>query len=97
MKKTDILTTAVIAILGVVISFVLCNYLLGDPDEEIVSFQSLSEVIDPNIEEPNKEIFNPESINPTVEIFIGNCQDIDMDGKLSDEELTECRTKNVRN
>ena len=95
MKRNDIALTVAVAIIGVIISFVLCNFIFGDPDKEEITFTSLSSTIEASVEEPNREIFNPSSINPTVEIYIGNCQDIDMDGELSDEEQTECRTKNV--
>ena len=89
MKKSDILTVIMVATVGTVVAAVLCNMLLGNPDDKSVSFKNIT-VVDPELAEPDPEVFNIEAINPTVEVYVGNCVDQDQDGKLSDEELAVC-------
>ncbi|MBR0460653.1 hypothetical protein IJI91_01530 [Candidatus Saccharibacteria bacterium] len=89
MKQNDILTVAVIAISGFVVSLILCNVLLGDPDEKSVSFTTI-EPISNEIAEPNPEVFNLKAINPTVEVYVGQCEDWDRNGTIDDAEWQAC-------
>ena len=70
--KTDLFTSIGIAIVGAVIGFFICNLLLG-PIEQI-SFKSVSTNVDANLAEPNVDVFNYKALNPTVEVFVGNCE-----------------------
>ncbi len=89
MKKSDILTVIMVATVGTVVAAILCNMLLGDPNDKMVSFKNI-QVVEPGLAIPDPEVFNMEAINPTVEVYVGNCVDQDQDGKLSDEELAVC-------
>lgn len=89
MKKSDILTVIMVATVGTVVAAILCNMLLGDPNNKSVTFKNV-EVVEPSLATPDPEVFNVEAINPTVEVYVGNCVDQDQDGKLSDEELAVC-------
>ena len=89
MKKTDLFAIVVIAVVGTVAAFFICNALLGDPNEKSVTFKTINP-ISSKLESPDPEIFNADAINPTVEVYVGNCVDEDQDGELSSAELVAC-------
>lgn len=89
MKKSDILTVIMVATVGIVVTTVLLNMLLGNPDDKSVTFKNV-QVIEPSLATPDPEVFNVEAINPTIEVYVGNCVDQDQDGKLSEEEQAVC-------
>ncbi len=90
MKQTDIFGLILIGGVGAIASFFLCNALLGDPNEATTSFTRLVRVISSDLAEPDAEIFNGEAINPTVEVYVGDCEDIDRNGMLDTAELIAC-------
>jgi hypothetical protein len=89
MRQSDIFSIIIIAAAGTLFSYFLVNSLLGDPNLEIVNVKTIQE-ISPAIDAPDSELFNPEAINPTVEVFVGECEDIDQNGILSRDELIAC-------
>ncbi len=89
MKQSDIFTVVAVAIVGIVVSALLLNMILGNPDEKSVSFKVV-EVIEPSLDNPDPEVFNPEAINPTVEVYVGDCVDQDQNGELDEAELIAC-------
>lgn len=84
----DLITSIAVAIVGVVISFFVCNLLVGDSIKpETVSTVDSSFNID--LAEPSVEVFNYKAINPTVEVYVGNqgnCREFDSEGKCLDED-----------
>lgn len=72
MKNTDIALIVVVATLSVVISYFVGNMILGNPSDRVEKI-SYIEPIDGDIAMPNEEIFNPKAVNPTVEVYVGNC------------------------
>ena len=89
MKKTDIATVILIASIGTIGAFFACNALLGDPNDKSVTFTTISS-ISSQLDAPDSEIFNFDAINPTVEVYVGNCVDEDQDGVLNSAELVAC-------
>lgn len=70
--KTDLVTSIGIAIVGAVIGYFICDLLLG-PIEQI-SFKSVDANVSADLAEPNVDVFNYKALNPTVEVFVGNCE-----------------------
>ena len=70
MKKQDIASVILIAVISMLIAFVCANAVIGDPKDEVVKVPTI-EKISGGIAEPNPEIFNARAINPTVPIVIG--------------------------
>lgn len=68
--KNDLFTSIAIAILGAIISFVVCNLFFGGINP--VSVKTVDSSFSIDIAEPNEELFNYKAINPTVEVYIGN-------------------------
>lgn len=89
MKQSDIFTIIAVALVGIIASTLIFNLIIGNPDEKYVSFKVV-EVIEPELESPNAEVFNPDAINPTVEVYVGECVDQDQNGVLDEAELIAC-------
>lgn len=90
MKQSDIFTLILIAGIGTLAAFFACNAILGDPDMAKVSFTALDKTITNTLADPDPEVFNSLAINPTIEVFVGNCEDIDQNGILDMAELVAC-------
>ena len=72
MKNTDIALIILIASISVVASYLLGNAILGNPSDRVESV-SYMEPIGSSIEQPDVETFNAKALNPTVEVYVGNC------------------------
>ena len=89
MKQSDIFSIIIIATVGTLASYFGVNAFLGDPNLESANVKTI-EAISPDLETPDSELFNPAAINPTVEVYVGDCEDVDQNGILSKEELIAC-------
>ena len=89
MKTSDYFTVGFIAIFVTIISYFLVNSILGDPSEATVRFEYLDSV-STEIVEPDSEVFNMGAINPTVEVYVGSCVDLNQNGILDDDEKRAC-------
>ena len=74
--KTDLVSAIGAAIAGVIIAYLLCSFFVG-PIED-VSFKTVMSTVSADVVNPSPEVFNYKSINPTVEVYVGDC-DGDMD------------------
>ncbi len=90
MKQSDIFSLILIAGIGTLAAFFACRSLLGDPDKASVTFTKLQNVILSELTSPSPETFNSVAINPTVEVYVGNCEDLDQNGILDEEDLWAC-------
>lgn len=95
MKQSDFISVAMVAVIGTIVAFMVCNALLGDPDEFKVSFKTVT-AVDGQLTNPNSEVFNYDAINPTVEVYVGTCEDVDRDGVLSKKEKEACGEEKVQ-
>lgn len=86
MKK-DLFTSIGTALLGAIIAYFVCNLFLG-PIED-VSFQTIGSDVTVDIIEPSPEVFNYRALNPTVEVYVGDCQNFDEYGECIDEEAAQ--------
>lgn len=72
MKKTDLAMVVLIAGVGVLIAyFVAINIPFLKLPEDGVKVQTIPKITS-DIKEPNKDVFNSEAINPTVEVIVGS-------------------------
>lgn len=95
MKRSDIYSLVLIAGIGTLAAFFACNAILGDPSEAKVEFTTVTKVLTSDLAEPNEEIFNDTAINPTIEVYVGDCKDIDQNGELDQAELIACGREDV--
>ena len=89
MKQSNIFTIIIIASIGMVAAFFASNALLGNPDELSMKHKTITP-ISTEIVEPDPETFNLDAINPTVEVYVGQCEDVDQNGILDRAELVAC-------
>lgn len=87
--KTDLATSIFAAVVGVVVAFIVCNLFL--PELEPVSFSSLvsgGSTDYSSLVEPSDEVFNFRALNPTVEVYVGQCTEYDENGRCKDDVAT---------
>lgn len=72
MKKSDIAMIVLISSLSVMIAFFVASSIPGlatpQKGEKIKTFDAITSTVD----EPDEDVFNSNSINPTVETVIGS-------------------------
>lgn len=78
--KTDLATSIIAAIVGTVAAYFLCN--LFTPAIENYSVKVLSSEASYNLLDPNNEVFNFRAVNPTVEVYVGQCEDGDCSNNI---------------
>ncbi|MBQ6375350.1 hypothetical protein IJJ37_00205 [Candidatus Saccharibacteria bacterium] len=76
--KFDLSTSVVVAIVGVVVAFFVTNIFL--PEIQNFSMKVLSSAPSTTLVQPDEEIFNYRAINPTVEVYVGQCAEYNEDG-----------------
>ncbi|MFV0485053.1 MAG: hypothetical protein ACK5MU_02365 [Candidatus Saccharimonadales bacterium] len=72
MKKTDIAAVILISVITTIIAYLIGNSMLGDPNDESVRITYM-DTIAATVSEPDPEVFNTDAVNPTVEVYVGNC------------------------
>ncbi len=77
--KFDLATSIITAVIGVVVAFFVMNLFL--PAIEDFSFKVLGTTPITTLTDPNPEIFNYRAINPTVEVYVGQCEEYDANGE----------------
>ena len=84
--KTDLVTSIVAAVIGVIMAYFICNLLI--PPIADVSFKSVDSTVSTDLVDPDPEVFNYKALNPTVEVYVGDCAEYN-DKKECVEEVTE--------
>lgn len=82
MKK-DLVTLSLTAIVCAVIGYFISGMFL--PSLEDVNIKTLEATGDYSLSEPNVEVFNYKAINPTVEVYVGDCTEYDENGNCLDD------------
>lgn len=90
MKQSDVFTLILIAGIGTLAAFFVCRSIMGDPNEATIKYKTVNRVISSQLVDPDPEVFNSTAINPTVEVYVGDCEDIDQNGILDEVELAAC-------
>lgn len=89
MRHSDIFTITFVASVGVLLTFIACSFLLGDPDTRYLKHKTIGKIT-ADLTSPDPEVFNVDAINPTVEVYVGSCEDVDRNGILDRAELVAC-------
>ena len=89
MRRSDIFTVTFVASVGVLLTFIACSVLLGDPDTRYLKHKTIGKIT-ADLTSPDPEVFNVDAINPTVEVYVGSCEDVDRNGILDRAELVAC-------
>lgn len=88
--KNDLITSIAIAIFGVFAGYFVCNMFSGQSSP--YSFYSV-DVPEGSLtlDEPNPEIFNYRALNPTVEVYVGDCRNFDESGQCIDDSDSQIK------
>lgn len=70
--KSDLATSIIAAIAGVLISYFVCNLLVGPIESTTVDV--VETTVSADVSEPSPEVFNYKALNPTVEVYVGSCE-----------------------
>ena len=89
MKRSDIFTITFVASVGILLTFIASSFLLGDPDARYLKHKTIGKIT-ADLTNPDPEVFNVDAINPTVEVYVGSCEDVDRNGILDRAELVAC-------
>lgn len=89
MKRSDIFTITFVASVGILLTFIASSFLLGDPDARYLKHKTIGKIT-ADLTSPDPEVFNVDAINPTVEVYVGGCEDVDRNGILDRAELVAC-------
>ena len=75
MKK-DLASSIGLAIAGTIIAFLLCNLLVKQtwPINDF-SLKKVDSSVNTDLVDPDRELFNYKALNPTVEVYVGNCSE----------------------
>ncbi|MBQ3297111.1 hypothetical protein IJH01_03265 [Candidatus Saccharibacteria bacterium] len=84
--KTELATAIGSAIVGILIAFFITNIFIGEIEE--VTVKTVDSTISTELADPNPEIFNYKALNPTVEVYVGDCAEYDASGECI-EQVTE--------
>lgn len=83
--KNELATAIFAAIAGLVIAYFVTNLLFGKIED--YSITTIEGTLSTDIVEPDVEVFNPNALNPTVEVYVGdNCQKTSESGECLDEQ-----------
>ena len=83
----DLVTSIGTALIGAIAAFFICNLFLGEIQP--VEFKTVNSNISTDLADPNPELFNYKALNPTVEVYVGNCDEINQYGECIDEASQE--------
>ena len=85
--KTDLASSIAAAIVGVLLAYFICNLFLGEI--EPVTIKTVDSSVTADLVEPNAEIFNYRALNPTVEVYVGDCNEYNSYGECVDNNTVQ--------
>lgn len=85
--KTELITAIVAAIAGVLIAFFVCNIFLGQI--EPVTINTVEGTVSTDLADPDPEVFNYKALNPTVEVYVGDCAEYNASGECIEQVTAE--------
>ena len=81
--KNDLATAIITAVLGFVIAYLICNMVILQPLEP-AKVKTLETSASADLDEPNIDAFNYRALNPTVEVYVGDCKEFNEYGECID-------------
>ena len=73
MVQKELLTALITGIIGFVAAFFITNLFVGDTGK--VTIPTTDSSVSTELSDPDPEIFNFKSLNPTVEVYVGQNQE----------------------
>ena len=94
--KQDLVTSIFAAVVGALVAYFVCGMFLPSFDDMSVTIPKLAAEESFSLSEPDAEIFNYRSVNPTVEVWVGGCKNLGNNGVCNDDVITD-NTQNNQN
>ena len=88
MKKS-IITSILVAIIGFTVSFFVAGLMF--PGFENFTIKVLDTDTSASVTEPSDDIFNFRAINPTVEVYVGQCKTYNANGECIEKPTSSSR------
>lgn len=85
--KNDLATAIGVAVLGAVIAYFVTNLFIGPI--EAVEYKTVDTKTSSDLVDPNVEVFNYRALNPTVEVYVGDCDEYDANGECIDNKVQD--------
>lgn len=92
--KRDLATTIIAAVIGIFTAYFITNLFL--PEISNVSVKTLSGNNKYTLSTPSDDVFNYRAVNPTVEVYVGQCTEYNADGICIDDG-TSSETEEIEN
>lgn len=87
--KADLASSIGLAVVGVIISYLICNLLVSNWTTSDYVVKTIETTVSSDVADPDPNIFNYRSLNPTVEVYVGDCKEYDADGQCIDNGTAE--------
>ena len=79
MKK-DLISVLLVAVLGTAVAYFVTNMFVKNP--EVVKYKTVDAAsLSSDLAQPNENVFNYLALNPTVEVYVGGCEEYDVNGE----------------
>lgn len=85
--KTDLASSIGAAIIGVLLAYFVCNLFIGEI--EPVTIKTVDTSVTADLVEPNIEVFNYKALNPTVEVYVGDCSEYNSYGECIENNTVQ--------
>lgn len=87
--KNDLATAIVAAITGVLLAYFISNMVISKLAKSTDKVKTVDSSVSADLADPDENVFNYKSLNPTVEVYVGNCTDINMYGECVEENTDQ--------
>ncbi|MBR3132219.1 hypothetical protein IKG33_02320 [Candidatus Saccharibacteria bacterium] len=84
--KTDLASAIGAAIAGILLAYFITNLFI--PKIEDVTYKTVEGTITTELTDPNVEVFNYKALNPTVEVYVGDCENYDNDAGVCLDDVS---------
>lgn len=94
--KFDLFSAIGVAIVGVCVGFFVTNMLV--PEIKDFTFKTIDDAANAesangynyaDVKSPDPEVFNYEALNPTVEVYVGECEEYDQNGECIEQKTED--------
>lgn len=95
--KNDLATAIVAAITGVVLAYFISNMVISNFAKSSDKVKNVDSSVNAELSDPDPEVFNFEALNPTVEVYVGDCTETNMYGECTDEDSEQIEQNIIEN
>ena len=87
--KNDLATAIIAAITGVLLAYFISNMVIGNFAKSSDKVKNVDSTVSSDLADPDEEVFNYKALNPTGEVYVGDCTEVNMYGECVDESSNQ--------